>query len=132
MSKYDTRQRRLLLDYLNAHHDEYVTASEIAASLAPEGMSKSAVYRNLAELEGAGSVERVTRKGVRGSLYRFAGASECQSHIHLSCSGCGRTFHLDEPSTKVLINNVKDQADFTVDKSTTVLYGLCKECKESQ
>lgn len=54
MPRYTTRQREALLDYLSRHPDQPLTVREIAAGVEPDGVSLSAVYRNLAELEAAG------------------------------------------------------------------------------
>ena len=51
MPRYTTRQREALLDYLSRHPDQPLTVREIAAGVEPDGVSLSAVYRNLAELE---------------------------------------------------------------------------------
>ena len=53
MPRYTTRQREALLDYLGRHPDQPLTVREIAAGVEPDGVSLSAVYRNLAELAAA-------------------------------------------------------------------------------
>ena len=58
MPRYTTRQREALLDYLSRHPDQPLTVREIAAGVEPDGVSLSAVYRNLAELESAGRAVR--------------------------------------------------------------------------
>lgn len=63
MPRYTTRQREALLDYLSRHPDQPLTVREIAAGVEPDGVSLSAVYRNLAELEAAGLIRRESRPG---------------------------------------------------------------------
>ena len=92
MSKYDTRQRRALTDYLRRHHDESMTAKAIAATLREQGISQSAVYRNLAALEAEGKVRRVTAAGAHEALYQFADADECRNSLHLSCTNAAAPF----------------------------------------
>ena len=46
--KYMTKQRKALLRYLSQHADETLSAKQIEAALSGEGISISAVYRNLA------------------------------------------------------------------------------------
>ena len=127
MSKYETKQRKLLLEYLENNLDKEVSAKDVVEALANAGISKSSVYRNLAELESEGSVNKVTRAGERGVFYRYS-PKECKSHLHLSCFRCGKTFHLDVPATDTLIREVNKNSDFRVDPSSTVLYGVCKDC----
>ena len=45
MPKYQTKQRTLLLDFLNQHPDELLSAKEIAENLKADNISVSSVYR---------------------------------------------------------------------------------------
>ena len=58
MSKYMTKQRKALLNYLSAHADEKLSAKQIEENLSGEGISISAVYRNLSDLEKEGGGSR--------------------------------------------------------------------------
>ena len=51
MAKYSTRQRDILLSYLEAHADEQMSIQKIASDLEEQKVSSSAVYRNLFDLE---------------------------------------------------------------------------------
>ncbi len=132
MSKYATRQRKTLLGYLCAHADESLSAKEIASALEADGVSLSAVYRNLSELEAEGKVSRLSKDGSRNVYYRYTDAEECKKHLHLSCSKCGRTYHMDVSATDTLIKTVEEDSGFNVDSSSTVLYGVCSECIKSK
>ena len=94
MPRYTTRQREALLDYLSRHPDQPLTVREIAAGVEPDGVSLSAVYRNLAELEAAGLIRRESRPGSREAVVQYVGAENCRGHLHLTCTRCGRTVHL--------------------------------------
>ena len=72
----------------------------------------------------------MSKGGNRKVFYRYKAADECREHIHLSCSKCGKTYHMPLPATKTLIDSVKRNTDFEIDRTETVLYGVCKECKE--
>ena len=93
MPRYTTRQREALLDYLSRHPDQPLTVREIAAGVEPDGVSLSAVYRNLAELEAAGLIRRESRPGSREAVVQYVGAENCRGHLHLTCTRCGRTVH---------------------------------------
>lgn len=129
MAKYVTKQRKILLEFMTEHADDMLSAEQIAEELAGKGVSKSAVYRNLAELESEGRVSRVSRAGMREGLYRFTDAEECREHLHLSCVKCGKTFHMGVKATEQLIGTVEQATDFYVDNST-VLYGVCGDCRK--
>ena len=130
MPSYQTKQRKALLGFLQAHADEALTADQIADALSAEGVSRSAVYRNLAALAAEGAVQRVSRSGTRRLFYRYTGAEACRAHLHLSCSSCGRTFHVDVPATNTIIERIRRDADFRIDSSSTVLYGVCADCRK--
>ena len=128
MPNYSTRQRKALICFLCAHPDESFSAGQIAAALRTEGVSLSAVYRNLSALETQGMVRRTQKDGGREVLYRYTQAESCKKHLHLSCSQCGKTFHMDIPASNLLIEQVAQNADFQVDRSSTVLHGVCGSC----
>ena len=128
MVKYSTRQRKALSCFFCAHPDESFSAAEIADALESEGVSLSAVYRNLAALEADGIVCRVQKEQRREVLYRYTQADACQKHLHLTCSRCGKTFHMNIPATETLARQVAEDADFELDRSSTVLYGVCGNC----
>ncbi len=130
MRKYATRQRSVLEDYLRSHADETLSAGQITQALAPKGISKSAVYRNLAALEAEGQVKRNAKTGSKSVFYRYLGAESCRDHLHLSCSKCGRTYHMDISATNRLVDSVAKGSDFAVDSANTVLYGVCGSCRE--
>ena len=132
MSKYMTRQRKALLGYLGAHADESLSAQELSDALtaAGEQMSLSAVYRNLTELENEGRLRRAGRAGSREVYYQYTGAAGCQGCLHLSCRECGRTFHLDPACARRLVSEVQEAQGFAVDRSETVLYGVCERCRK--
>ena len=132
MQRYSTKQRKALLDYFTAHKDETVTAKQIAESLKDSGISISAVYRNLALLESEGKVTKSSKGGSRNVFYRYTAADECRKHIHLSCSQCGKTYHMDILSTENLVNDVEKNSNFSVDRTASVLYGICGECRNTQ
>ena len=129
LSKYMTRQRRALLNYLRVHTDEQLSAQEIAEALAEEAVSLSAVYRNLAELESEGKLRRSGRGEGRELSYQYIDAEECRNCLHLSCRSCGRTFHMEADSARQLLEAVRRSEDFTVDLGETVLYGICGRCR---
>lgn len=119
-----------MLDYFAEHKDESVSANQIAGELSGSGISLSAVYRNLSLLEQEGRVAKSSKGGSRKVFYRFTDADDCKMHIHLSCRSCGKTYHMDAPATENLVHNVEKNSDFSVDRSSSVLYGICGTCRQ--
>lgn len=132
MAKYVTRQRKTLLSYLSRHADELLSVQKIADALASEDVSRSAVYRNVAELEAEGALRRDLGGDAREVYYRYVGAESCKGSLHLSCKQCGRTFHMDSGGAEALTKMVERSEGFALDKSDTVLYGVCAACKKDR
>ncbi|MDO4562353.1 MAG: transcriptional repressor [Clostridia bacterium] len=129
MSRYSTRQRKALLTFLSEHPDELFSAGQIADGLSGEQISLSAVYRNLTELESEGKVRRSSKGGIREMFYQYTDAESCKGCIHLSCTKCGKTAHLNTSVTQQLINQVAQKDGFDLDEGETVLYGVCEGCR---
>lgn len=125
---YLTSQRKALYELLEEHRDEALSADRII-ELIGDVASRSAVYRNLSALEKDELIKKTTASGSNKVFYRYVGSKECKDHLHLECSKCGKTYHLDMPATNVLIGDVMQGADFEVDSSSTVLYGVCGKCR---
>ncbi len=130
MTKYTTKQRRLLVDYLSAHKDELLSAGQITGALADKGISTSAIYRNLAALEQEGRIRRSVKPGSQEAYYRYADDEYCREHLHLSCLRCGKTVHVDKPDTDALAQRLAKSEGFTLDRKDTVLYGICADCQK--
>ena len=126
--QYRTKQREILMDFFNNNHDKVVSAEEIANSLITMGISLSAVYRNLAELESEGKIRKVTKSGTRKTYYQFMDCCECKDHLHIICSKCGRTDHLKDNKSSQIVQQVLHSVHFNSNKSNVVLYGLCEKC----
>lgn len=117
------------MSLLCGNADKPLSAADMAKSLQGGGMSLSAVYRNLSDLEKEGKIQRLTVGGSKRVYYRYTGAKECEKHLHLSCFKCGKTFHMDIPTTNILVNEVLSGSDFKLDSANTVLYGTCSKCR---
>ena len=104
MKKYDTRQRDYLINFLDQHPDQLLSVRQIAQELCSQQISLSAVYRNLSQLEAEGLIRKSIKPGSREAYYQYVGAEDCHSHLHLSCTRCGKTFHMDA-------SIVRDDAD---------------------
>ena len=130
MAKYLTKQRKLLLDFLSEHTDEMLSAGRIADALSGKGISTSAIYRNLAALEQEGKLKRSSKPGSQEAYYRYTDDEDCRMHLHLSCLRCGKTVHVEEAKTDALAHHLAKNEGFTLDRTDTVLYGICADCRK--
>ena len=115
--------------WISRHPDQPLTVREIAAGVEPDGVSLSAVYRNLAELEAAGLIRRESRPGSREAVVQYVGAENCRGHLHLTCTRCGRTVHLSSAAASLLTGMAAGEG-FSLDLTRTALYGLCPRCRQ--
>ena len=125
---YNTKQRDILIQFFNNNYDKSFTVEEITSRLASQGISQSAVYRNLNSLLKSGKVHKTTRPDSRCAYYQYVDCSKCKGHLHLECKNCGKTTHLDQDDADNLIRSVLAKSNFNVDKTDTVIYGICKNC----
>lgn len=130
MAKYLTRQRKCLNEYLLKHTDEQMTARQIADALAAQQISTSAVYRNLSAMEEEGLLKRSAREGTREVFYQYIAAEECKDSLHLSCRVCGKSIHLGKEAAEYLLRSTLENTGFQIDKSETILYGICAACRK--
>lgn len=131
MAKYKTEQRKIMQELFSEHPHEIFSAKEIAELLAGQAVSISAIYRNLSELESAGLVRRCAKAGSREAFYQYTGTEDCKDHIHLMCKKCGKTIHMETEDTEALVQSASKYRNFTLDKTDSILYGLCEACHNS-
>ena len=133
MSRYNTEQKKILIDFLEQHHDSSYTVEEIIEGIDNSGVNislgKSTVYRIMTELVEARRVQRFADKKGRSFLYRIIADDLCRSHLHMKCMRCGRIFHLDRATSDALLERVKTINDFVISEEDTLLFGNCSACK---
>lgn len=127
MARYNTEQKKILLDFLAANCERSYTIEEITSSLSGK-IGKSTVYRLMTGLVEEKKVHKSAGEG-RTFLYRITTDEHCRHHLHLQCKDCGRVLHLDEETSDALLMGVKFARNFLVSEEDTVLIGKCADCK---
>lgn len=128
MAKYITSQRKKLIDFFNDNPDRQFTVKEITASLNDRSISQSAIYRNLVAMEEENMILRTVKEGSRECYFQYTYIESCQNCIHMTCVKCGKTFHVDTGIVHTMIDSVYAKNGFKIDRSKTVLYGVCDKC----
>lgn len=128
VANYVTKQRKLILRLFTDHVHEIFTVSQIIEALQEKSVSASAVYRNLAELAESGEIRKIGKAGTREACYQYAGAEDCKYHIHLFCSKCEQSIHMNEEKMELLVQMMGEE-DFIVDRNKTIIWGTCRDCK---
>ena len=127
--RYNTKQKQVLLNFLNGNKNRHLSIAEIANGVKDEGIGKSTVYRRMTELCDDGVVRRFRGKDGKNVVYQFMDSDKnCNSHFHLKCTECGTLQHLDCESMDKISNHIKEHHGFMVDIGTTILYGICSNC----
>ena len=132
MSKYKTSQRKKLIDYFESNIHHTLSAQDIYVQLKEQGISLSAIYRNLAEMEKDGVICRVSENNRYGVLYQYTNKDECAGAVHLKCENCSTTLHLNSNIAHMMTGFVKDEYGFAINCSNTFLYGKCEKCSQSE
>jgi Fur family transcriptional regulator, ferric uptake regulator len=123
-----TQGRRQLVDLLLAA-ERPVTIPELVDLGAAQ--SQSSIYRNLAILEQAGAVRRLTSTDDTG---RFELAEELsEHHHHLVCAACGGIEDITLPdevedALHEAVSTAQRDRDFVVDAHHLELVGTCGAC----
>jgi Fur family ferric uptake transcriptional regulator len=126
---YKTSQRKALNDLFSSNPNRAFTAKEIIAALESFDISASAVYRNLSTMVNEGRIRRAVNKMNRESVYQFVGCNDTCTKIHLTCTECGMTQHVDPKTASAVYNSAGENDGFEINTAKTVLYGTCKACK---
>ncbi len=134
MAEYETKQRRILLDYLNAHPDQGFSVEELHRGLCSEHAAadvpgKSTLYRLIARLVSEGLVKRFALGPGHRFAYQIVACDACDAHLHLKCTACGCLYHMDHAVSERIMREVLSRSEFSLDEKETVLFGVCKDCK---
>ena len=128
-----SKQRDDLLSILK-NSKTHPTAEELyeKVKLKIPNVSKGTVYRNLKDLENDGKVKKLAKAQSRVVYYQYVDCASCKGHIHLSCTNCGNIVHLPEQESEVLEKTILKNSHFNIDKSSTILYGVCEKCNKKK
>lgn len=131
---YRTRLKGELLQVLQAHKHDAMTAKEIAMRLAQRGtaVNLATVYRHLDRLvEDKALVKSVPENG-KGAVYLWSEAGACYGHLHMQCTRCGRLMHLDCHDVERFMAHLSQAHGFALSLGKTILYGKCHDCQKSK
>ena len=133
-TRYQTKQREMLLSYLQTVPNVHVTAAEVCDHLKSQGapIGKSTVYRQLESLVNEGILQKYTVDGISPACFAYIG-TDCQkagdSCFHCKCEKCGRLIHLRCDELKAVGVHLNGEHGFQLDPVRTVFYGLCENCR---
>ena len=123
---YNTNNKQLLLNVFNENKNKTFTAIELI-ELLKDKMNKATIYRQLIKLENKNEIIKFYNN--KDDIYEYQLYQHCSQHLHLKCKKCGKIIHLKCEETDGFLQHIQNHHGFSVDKETTVIYGLCKECQ---
>lgn len=134
MAKYNTSQRKVLLDFLTTNSEHSFTIDEISEQIKifsanPPG--KSTIYRLMPQLAEEGIVKKFIENPGDKATYQLMNGSCCHNHMHMKCVKCGKFFHMSNEESDRLLKSIRAFSDFDVDPGATLLFGRCSECLEN-
>ena len=129
---YNTRQRTLILDFLQAHKEQCFTVKSLLAALRENNIQigETTVYRCVTKLTEEGQVRKFIAEKGDSACFQFLQSPEtCKAHFHLKCLKCGAVLHMDCDYMREMESHIRTEHNFTVDNAKTIIYGICTRCK---
>ena len=130
---YQTKQKKLLLDYLKNNTQKQLSINDITNTICPDGCGRSTIYRLVSKLCDMGVLIKLQSDDSKSVLYQYVGeGTQCSSHFHLMCSECGTLLHLDCDHINKISTHILKNHNFKLDMKKTVLYGICSDCSVNE
>lgn len=131
-SKYNTKQREKILEYLKENKDSNITAKEILKHFKnnEDNIGKATVYRYLNELVKQNVIKKYNLENRNCSCFQYVEEKHCEEHYHLKCEKCNKIIHLECDEIKEIQNHLQKEHKFQLNSGKTVLYGICDKCKQ--
>lgn len=129
-SKYNTKQREKILNYLIERQESNITAEEIIKyfNSINEKIGKATVYRYLNNLVDENIIKKYIDEDKKCASYQYIDGKHCDEHYHLKCEKCQKVIHLECEEFKNIQEHILQEHNFQIDGCRTVLYGLCDKC----
>ncbi|MCR5503542.1 MAG: transcriptional repressor [Lachnospiraceae bacterium] len=133
--KYNTRQKKILLDYLKTVEGVHITAGDVCDHFKEKGapIGQSTVYRQLECLVDEGVLNKYIIDANSPACFEYVSREEHGEGghcFHCKCEKCGTLIHLHCEEAEDLLKHISAEHSFYVDTCRTVFYGLCENCAE--
>ena len=132
-SKYKTKQRDILLGYLETMPGTHITASDVCEYFRERGatIGQSTVYRQLESLVDEGIINKYNIDANTPACFEYMGVEHPQNAetcFHCKCEKCGKLIHLHCDEMEAIKTHLNNEHGFKMDPKRTVFYGLCEQC----
>ncbi len=135
-SKYRTKQREILLGYLETVPGVHITAGDVYEYFKSQGaaIGQSTIYRQLESLVDEGIINKYIIDANTPACFEYVGADsheDAEVCFHCKCEKCGKLIHLHCEELEEIQSHLSQEHGFRLDPIRTVFYGLCEGCEAS-
>ncbi|MBN2260853.1 MAG: transcriptional repressor [Clostridiales bacterium] len=126
-----TPQRKAVIDTILKNDHRHLNTEEIyeiVKELYPN-IGLATVYRTLIVLD---ELDVITKMNFDDGCIRYEMNSETHQHHHLICRNCGNVIEVMEDLLDDLEKTVEKKYQFKIIDHNLKIYGLCKNCLDSQ
>jgi len=132
-SKYKTKQRDELLDYLKTVPGVHITVGDVCGHFRDQGkaIGTTTVYRQLERMVDEGIVNKYIIDGNSPACFEYIAENvhrENEVCFHCKCEKCGKLIHLHCEEIAAMKQHLLEHHSFTLNPMRTVFYGLCDQC----
>lgn len=134
---YQTKQKALVMAYLETIPGKHVTAAQVYEHLKELdcAIGNTTVYRYLEKLVDEGIVNKYMIDANSPACFEYVGKQlhlSCGSCFHCKCEKCGKLIHLHCEELEVIASHLQEEHRFTLNPLRTVFYGICEDCCKTQ
>lgn len=128
---YQTKHLKQIEALFEEHPGEHFTAEQVLMMFRKQGkvIGLSTCYRNMEKLVSSGMITKYETGGK--SCFSLCNKND-KEHYHLRCTNCGSLLHTDCDYLDALSEHIKKDHGFVLNKQRSVLYGICKECRNKE
>ncbi len=132
-SKYRTKQREILLGYLETVPGVHITAGDAYEYFKPQGspIGQCTIYRQLQSLVDERIINKYIIDANTPACFEYVGADsheDAEVCFHCKCEKCGKLIHLHCEELEEIQSHLSLEHGFRLDPIRTVFYGLCENC----
>lgn len=124
--QYSTQSKKKVQELFSSNPSSSFTLKEIMEKV-PD-IPKSSLYRIVDALENDSYIRKVAVTAHRESSYQLYDSLSCPYHMHIRCTQCGKTIHIDRKTSSEIESIIESRLGFS-DCLSTVFRGVCPECR---
>lgn len=131
MARYDTKQKRIIRAFLEAHMNCYMTVDDMYEQLSAAGetLGRATVYRTLETLFAEGEVAKIQMPLDKKAYYRYID-KEQSAYGQLLCLKCGAAIAIDCNMFTEFAHHTQQSHGFRIIPAQSILFGYCAECQK--